>query len=132
MADIPFQFRQGLLYIPITLVFRGRSLTLNNCIFDTGSAGTAFDTDEVNKIGIHSEPTSILKRLVTVGGQQTVFISKVDQLVLGDEMLPNIEIEVGNLYSKFGIQGIVGTDLAQKLDWEILFSTKIIRLSKFK
>lgn len=130
MTEIPFQFRRGLLYLPVTLVANGHTLTMDNCIFDTGSAGTVFDTDEISKIGIHSVPESKLKRLMTVGGGQTVFMSQVDQLILSDQSLANVEIEVGNLHSKFGIQGIIGTDLIQQLDWEIRFSDRKIRLIK--
>lgn len=127
MSEISFQFREGLLYLPVTLVANGNMLTIDNCIFDTGSAGTVFDTDVVAQIGIQSKPDSKLKRLMTVGGGQTVFMSMVDKLIFGDEVLPSIEIEVGNLHSKFGIEGIIGTDLMQKLDWEILFSQSKIR-----
>ncbi len=130
MSEIPFQFRNGLLYLPVTLIANGNTLTMDNCIFDTGSAGTVFDTDIVAKIGIQSTPNSKLKRLMTVGGGQTVFISCVDELKLNDEILLNAEIEVGNLHSKFGIEGIIGTDLIQKLDWEIRFSDRKIRLIK--
>lgn len=130
MTEISFQFRRGLLYLPVTLVANDRTFTMDNCIFDTGSAGSVFDTDEVANIGIHSTLESKLKRLMTVGGGQTVFISRVDQLVLGDQPIVNVEIQVGNLHSKFGIQGIIGTDLMQQLDWEIRFSDKKIRLIK--
>lgn len=43
-----------------------------------------------------------------------------------------MNIEVGNLHSKFDIQGIIGTDLIQQLDWEILFGKKIIRIAERK
>lgn len=128
MTEIPFQFRRGLLYVSVSLVSNGHSLTMDNCIFDTGSAGSVFDTDEVSKIGIHSTLESRLKRLMTAGGCQTVFISLVDQLTLGDRTITNVEVQVGNLHSKFGIQGIIGTDLMQQLDWEIRFSDRKIRL----
>ncbi|MDO8526777.1 MAG: retropepsin-like aspartic protease [Deltaproteobacteria bacterium] len=128
MSEISFQFYRGLLYLPISLVQNGGELILKSCIFDTGSAGTTFDTDEVSKIGIQSTPQSRLKRLVTVGGYQTVFTSNVKKLILGEVVIENIEVEVGNLHSKFGIQGIIGTDLMRRFDWEIRFSDKVIVL----
>lgn len=101
---------------------------MNNCVFDTGSAGTTFDTDQVIKIGIKSTLESKLKRLATAGGYQTVFTCRLDELALGNKTLSKIEIEVGNLHSKFGIDGIIGTDLMQGFDWEILFSQNKIRI----
>lgn len=128
MPEISFRLNRGLLYIPITIVQFGRELHLENCIFDTGSAGTTFDIDEVSTIGIKSTAESKLKRLVTVGGHQTVFTHKIERLILGDNILANVEVEIGNLHSKFGIQGIIGTDIMQLFDWDISFSEKKISL----
>lgn len=122
MHEIPFRLKHGLLYISVTLLNNEKKLTLDNCIFDTGSGGTVFDTDEVAIIGIQATPDSQLKRLVAVGGPQTVFVSSVNQLVLGKESLSEIKIEVGNLHSKFGIQGIIGTDVMEHFDWEMRFT----------
>lgn len=124
MREIPFRLKYGLLYLPVTLFHNGKELVMENCIFDTGSGGTVFDIDEVSKIGIHAAPHSSLKRLKTVGGHQTVFVASVNQLQLGHESMSEVKIEVGNLHSQFGVQGIVGTDVMQCFDWEMRFSDK--------
>lgn len=116
--------------MPVLVVQNGKEIALDNCIFDTGSAGTTFDTDEVSKIGIQSTAESKLKRLVTVGGYQTVFTAIVEKIFLGKEELIDTEIEVGNLHSKFGVQGIIGTDLMRQFDWSIQFSIGKITLIK--
>jgi len=131
MNEIPFRFRSGLMYVSITIVHQGKKLTLDNCIFDTGSGGTVFDTDEVFQLGIKVMPESPLKRLKTVGGYQTVFVSKIDRLIFGKKSLSNIFIEVGNLHSKFGIQGIIGTDTIRNFDWEMQFSNSTLRTHNF-
>lgn len=131
MPEISFRLFKGLLYIPVTITNKGQKLLLNNCIFDTGSAGTTFDTDEAAKTGIQSTLESKLKRLVTVGGYQTVFTHCVETLLLGDKMLHKIEVEIGNLHSKFGIEGIIGTDLMRLFDWEIVFSQNKVRMHEF-
>lgn len=38
--------------------------------------------------------------------------------------MEKVEIEVGSLHSKFGVQGIIGTDVMQHFDWEMRFSDK--------
>lgn len=124
MSEISFRLHKGLLYIPMTIVCGEQSVTLPNCIFDTGAAGTTFDVDEVSPIGIHAMPENPLRRLVTIGGYQTVFLQTVETLCIGEEMLNAVEVEFGNLQSKFGIQGIVGTDVMQRFDWELRFSTQ--------
>jgi hypothetical protein len=122
MSEISFHLKYGLLYISVALCHNDKELVLDNCIFDTGSGGTVFDIDEVSKIDIQATPESPLKRLKTVGGYQTVFIASLDQLRFGQECLKKVGVEVGNLHSKFGIQGIIGTDLMGHFDWRMRFS----------
>lgn len=128
MPEISFRLHKGLIYLPITLMHRGQKLILENCIFDIGSAGTTFDIDRVSKIGIQSTLESHLKRLVTVGGYQTVFTHQVEALILGNKTLSPVEIEVGSLHSKFHIDGILGTDIMQQFDWELQFSQNKIKI----
>lgn len=129
MPEIPFRFQRGLLSMPIEIVHGGFSSSLSGCILDTGSAGTTFDTDRMAGLGIKSTPESKLRRLVAVGGHQTVFTRRVDTILLGGLPLHDIEIEVGNLNSKFGIEGIIGTDLMRRFDWEIRFSDMTLELN---
>lgn len=128
MTEIPFHFEYGLLYVTATVVHQEKHLVLDRCIFDTGSGGTVFDTDALATIGIHALPQSRLKRLVTVGGYQTVFVSSVDQLLIGQESLRPADIEVGNLHSRFGVQGILGTDIMRHFDWQLRFSDQILAI----
>lgn len=100
MDKIPFHLTHGLIFIPITLAYQGHTLTLHNCIFDTGAAGTTFDADLVAPIGIIPSPTSKIRRLATIGGYERVFTHTADQLLLGNAVVKNIEIEVGDLTSK--------------------------------
>lgn len=124
MNKIPFQLRHGLLFIPVTLTYQSRVVVLDNCIFDTGAAGTTFDADLVAPIGVFASPTSKIRRLATIGGYERVFTHGVDQLSIGDATLNTIEIEVGDLTSKFAIDGIIGIDVIQKFNWQLDFSAQ--------
>lgn len=124
MIRIPFRFEHRLIFIEVTLQHNRQSLRLTQCIWDTGSAGTTFDTDMVSKIGLLIEPHDPLRRLVTAGGYQFVFLKDIDQLILGPKVFPQMRIEIGDLASKFHIDGILGTDLISRFDWELRFSTQ--------
>lgn len=124
MDKVPFQLRHGLVFVPVTLIHHSRSIVLQNCIFDTGAAGTTFEADLVAAIGITASPTSKIKRLATIGGYERVFTHDVDQLSIGEAMVNNIEIEVGDLTSKFAIDGIIGINIIQHFNWMLDFSAK--------
>lgn len=124
MDKVPFQLKHGLVFIPVTLIYHGHSTILKNCIFDTGAAGTTFDADLVAPIGIVASPTSRIRRLATIGGYERVFTHGLDQLSMGDATLKQIEIEVGDLTSKFAIDGIIGVDVIQKFNWKLDFSAQ--------
>lgn len=128
MNEIPFRLYKGLVYISATLSHNGQTLTLPHCIFDTGAAGTTFDVDDVSPIGIQALPESRLRRLVTVGGYQTVFTYTIDALTLGEATLSQVGVEIGNLQSKFSIQGIIGTDVMQHFDWSMKFSNSTLSI----
>ncbi|MFH0798783.1 MAG: retropepsin-like aspartic protease [Pseudomonadota bacterium] len=123
MNKIPFQLKHGLIFILVTLVYRGNSTILKNCIFDTGAAGTTFDSDFVAPIGIVASPASRIRRLATIGGYERVFTHELDQLSIGDAVFKQIEIEVGDLTSKFAIDGIIGVDVIQKFNWVMDFTS---------
>lgn len=124
MIQIPFRLEKGLLYLPITLQHRGKSLKATNCIFDTGSAGTVFDADLIDTLGLRPTPASRIKQMIGVGGVQRVVMLQVDEFQLGTKILANVEIEVGDLHSHFHVDGILGTNIIRLFDWELRFSTQ--------
>jgi len=126
--EIPFQLKRGLIYIHTSVRHAGNIIETDNCIFDTGSAGTTFDADRMATIGLALTDESKIRRLAAVGGYQRVFTRSVDELHLGGMILSDIEIEIGDLTSTFNIDGIIGTDIIQRFDWELNFSRKILVL----
>jgi predicted aspartyl protease len=126
MNNISFQLRHGLVFIPVTLAYSGYSISLQNCIFDTGAAGTTFDSDLVAPIGIIASPSSKVRRLATIGGYERVFTHHLDRLTIGDAAVEHIEIEVGDLTSKFAIDGIIGIDVIQRFNWMMNFVSNIL------
>ena len=129
MNSIPFSLKHGLLYIPVQLIHDGKVLLLESCIFDTGSGSTAFDADRAASIGLTLDPSSRIKRLTTAGGYQRVFTRIVDSFQLGQIKLTNIEIELGDLASRFEIDGIIGTDIIRQCNWELDFQNNSLKMA---
>ncbi len=55
-----FEFRQGLIWVAVTLEYEGKSIDIDRCILDTGSATTAIDID---LISFNYQKPAIIRRL---------------------------------------------------------------------
>lgn len=104
------RIQEGLPYITISLMYRGRQMTLDNILLDTGSAGTIFSADKVLAVDLRLEPDDFVHRIRGVGGTEFVFTKQIDALFLGNLEVNNFEIEVGAMEYGFEIDGIIGMD----------------------
>ena len=117
-----FNFRNGLIWIPIDIEYEGENIIINNCILDTGSATTAIDIDLVE---FNYKKPSLVKRLVGIGGgTQEVINQEVNKITIDQISLENIEIEFGDIQADLGINGFIGTDVLRNFDIDIKFSNK--------
>lgn len=101
---------EGLPFVSVEVTFRQQTWTFDNCLLDTGSAGTIFSADQLLTIGLVHEPDDEIHRIRGVGGAEFVFTKTVDRLQLGSLIIENFEIEVGGMDYGFAIDGIVGLD----------------------
>ena len=100
-----FVFKKGLIWISVAVVYEGNRITVENCIFDTGSATTAIDIEQLH---INYAIPAKIKRLFGVGdGTQDVICQRVETLCIGDAMISDIEIEFGDLKGRLGIGGFI-------------------------
>ena len=96
------------------LEFRGKQITVDRVLIDTGSGGTIFSTDKMLLIGLQIEPEDSIYRIRGVGGSEFVFAKRVEQLSLGELRVSNFDIEVGALAYGFELDGIVGVDFLRQ------------------
>lgn len=99
---------QGLGYVTVSLAYQGRSLTLNNILLDTGSAGSIFSVDKMLEIGMRLEPQDAIRRIQGVGGSEFVFIKKLERLSLGEFSIRNFDVEIGAMHYGIELNGIIG------------------------
>jgi hypothetical protein len=121
-----FEYRNGLIWLPIYIEYDGKNIKIDNCILDTGSATTAIDIDLIE---FNYKKPSLVKRLVGIGGgTQEVISQEVDAVTIGQFLFKNLDIEFGDIQADLGINGFIGTDLMKHCDINIKFSTKEIFL----
>ena len=105
----------GLPYISARLGYRGRHVTLNKVLLDTGSAGTIFSTDQVAGIGLTYEPDDLVHRIRGVGGSEFVFTKQIDRIIAGRLSVEKFDIEIGAMDYGFQIDGIIGMDFLTRV-----------------
>ena len=102
--------RDDLIIVPVTVVYRGREIQIQDMVVDTGSATTLISTDVVAQVGIVPELDDVLHFVRGVGGTEVVFSRQVDSLQVGPQAVEQFEVEVGGLDNTFDINGILGMD----------------------
>lgn len=114
--------KYGLPFCTVELTYNGKSMYINNTLLDTGSGGTIFKMDIVDKIGITIEDNDIIEAISGVGGKEFVYKKKVDSIMLGNLRLNNFKIEVGVMDYGFEINGILGMDFLKEVEAIINFN----------
>jgi len=94
----------------ITVAYRGVTTTIDNILIDTGSATTILAADKLIAVRITPEPSDTLHTIRGVGGTEVVFTRQVDYVQIGEQQVPNLEVEVGGMDYGFEISGILGMD----------------------
>ena len=84
-------------------------------MLDTGSAGTVFAADKLEKINLIAEPNDLIRRIRGVGGAEYVFSKRIDALSIGTLSVTNFEIEVGAMDYGFEMDGILGMDFLSQV-----------------
>jgi hypothetical protein len=122
-----FRFVHGLIFMSIDVVYEGKTIKIDNCILDTGSATTAVDIDLID---FNYRKPSEIKRLIGIGGgSQEVIAQSVDGIQINGKTLKNIQLEFGDLKEALGINGFIGNDVLSLFEVSISYKRQEIRLT---
>lgn len=124
---IPIVIRDQLPFISIDVTYRGSTMTLDDVLLDTGSAGTVLSTDAVVAIRLEPELSDTIREVFGVGGSEPVVEKTVDSITIDGKTIPNFVIELGGMNYGFRINGIVGLDLLRALHATIDLDTLELR-----
>lgn len=107
---VNLDLKYGLPFCSVRLYYKGKSISIDNVLLDTGSGGTVFKMDIVEEIGITIEDEDVIETISGVGGSEFVYKKSIDSIILGELELNNFKIEVGIMDYGFDINGILGMD----------------------
>lgn len=105
----------GLPFIEATVTFRGQILKLENILIDTGSAGTIFNVNKLEEIGVKPEANDVTQTIQGVGGIEFVYTKNIDQIAITEDInITNFLIELGSMDYGLEIDGIIGYDFMKE------------------
>ena len=107
---VKLDYRYGLPFCQVTLIYKGKSMSLDNVLLDTGSGGSVFKMDKVDELGITIEDDDTIDTILGVGGVEFVYKKNIDKINLGGIKMNDFTIEVGVMDYGFEINGILGMD----------------------
>lgn len=105
------KFVDGLLQTSLSLSFKGRSMTLDKLVVDTGASHTLLSADAVTDIGVYFEYGDKIVSAFGIGGEDSCFRKKFSTVQLGEFQIDNFNLDVGLLHEKLDINGLIGLDL---------------------
>lgn len=103
----------GLPFVKLEIQYQGKRLILNKVLIDTGSAGTIFNANVVDEIGVVPEENDTVDTIRGVGGVEYVYVKNFERITLGEIVQENFQIEIGNMDYGIEIDGILGFDFIQ-------------------
>lgn len=126
----PITIFQRLPFVSVTVRANAQSLTLNRVLLDTGSAGTAFKTEDLEQIGVFLQPQDQLVRLRGIGGMETVVRKQIEAVQIGDLVVTPMTVQLGELNYAISLDGILGVDFLLQTGAVIDFDAMEIRKDK--
>src|SRR5699024_1661600 len=95
---------------------RGKSMKLENVLIDTGSAGTIFNVNKLEEIGVKPEANDVTHTIQGIGGIEFVYTKNIDKIGISKEItVTNFLIELGSMDYGLELDGIIGYDLMKEV-----------------
>jgi len=119
--DVAFEYREGRIWIPVRI--QGEAVW---AIFDTGSDGTAIDTQLAARVGL---PVKGEQKGSTVAGEVEMPKAGPAEIAIGARKLPAEEVMLLPLASQMpGLQAILGFDVLRDVPFIVDYGRRCIHL----
>ncbi len=108
-------YRNGLLFLSLKIVYKGKEKVIENIVVDTGASETIISPDVVEDIKINAELDDNIGSYYGVGGSiHNFFTKKIDEIIIDKVLLKQVKVDFGVVDPKGKINGLLGLDLLQK------------------
>lgn len=116
----------GLPFVELEVTFRGKKLRLDNVLLDTGSAGTIFNANVVEKIDVVPKKNDIVDTIRGIGGVEYVYVKKFELIQFREIGQKDFEVEIGNMDYGMRFDGILGSDFISSTKLVIDTNTMLV------
>ncbi|NLC44187.1 MAG: aspartyl protease [Clostridiales bacterium] len=112
------EYRDGLLFTEIEVVYNGKRKSIANIVVDTGASKTLISQDSVDDIGIKVKREDEIVTSYGIGGKEHAFVKKIDKVLVGDYFAEEIALEFTVIQYE-DINGLLGLDLLMDAGFNI-------------
>lgn len=112
------EYRDGLLFTEIEVLYNGRRKRITNIVVDTGASKTLISQDSVDDIGIKVKREDEVVTSYGIGGKEYAFVKKIDRVSIGDYFAEKIPLEFTVIQYE-DINGLLGLDLLMDAGFNI-------------
>lgn len=112
------EYRDGLLFTSLEIMFRGKSTCIDNIVVDTGASQSLISQDCVEEIGIRVSGDDEVVTSYGIGGKEHAFIKKVDRVTIDNYSLENFPLDF-TMFEYEDINGLLGLDILIEADFMI-------------
>jgi hypothetical protein len=84
------KLKYGLPFTNVLLTHKGRALSLDKFLLDTGSASTVIAAEIAVELGLGPEPLDVIRKIRGVGGTEYVYEKNIDKIQLGTKDFMNL------------------------------------------
>jgi predicted aspartyl protease len=81
------KLKYGLPFVEVKLTHKGKSLSFDNFLIDTGSASTIIAAEIAVELGLGPEPLDVIRKIHGVGGIEYVYEKRINKIQLGAKKL---------------------------------------------
>jgi predicted aspartyl protease len=117
----------SLLTITLSVVYRGKTMQIEDVIVDTGSSHTILSPDVLEQIGVTYENGDPVYEAYGIGGTVPFYTKVMDEIIMDTLKIKQIEVDVGMLPKSH--KGLLGLDILKTHGFIVDLEKLELRLS---
>lgn len=118
--------KSGIPFLTASLIYQDTIIAIENVLLDTGLATTIFSADLIEGFGIVPDHNDEIHRMGGIGGYEYVIKKNIDGLRIGEKIIEQVSIQLGDMDYGFNISGILGYDALSRMGSVIDLSNNLI------
>jgi len=122
------EYKKGLLYTSLEIIYKGKRKIVNDIIIDTGAAHTIISPDAVLELGVEPEGQDEFVTMYGIGGEQYAYRKEIDGIKLCEHELKEIKVDFGLIDDYGKINGLLGLDILLSLNTNINLKNLILTM----